>query len=295
MEIFQASMSLRVAKRYWEIFQEPINVLLSFAYIGGDTYELLVTYRHMMIRVILDSGAWSFVSGVAKHLSLDGLISYLKENGHRFDLYFNFDTDFSERGFSHNIVNQLKMEQEGLRPVPVIHNIYNWEIDYYVESGRYDYVALGSSQVTSFDDLAYAVYRIKRGNPKIKIHWFGGSRFDWLCQLPVASCDTTSWAAMGKFGILNYWNPQLPGLNKTHKLYIGGVMKEESVADGHHYVTYPWKADVDRYIKDTFGLTFQDLCGYDAAFNMQVVNTRFYVEQERRINEERIRRGIPLE
>lgn len=270
-------------------------MLLSFAYIGGDTYEFLVTYRHMMIRVILDSGAWSYVSGVAKYLSLDGLISYLQEHGHRFDIYFNFDTDFSDHGFNHNIANQIKMEQAGLTPVPVVHNIFNREIDYYVKSGKYNYIALGSRQVTNFNDLAYAVYRIKKGNPDIKIHWFGGSRFDWLCQLPVASCDTTSWAEMGKYGRINYWNPNLPEFNKTHKIYTGGVMKGESMADAHHYVTYPWREDVDKYIKDVFGLTFQDLVGLDAAFNMQLINTRFYVEQERRINEERIRRGIPLE
>jgi len=162
MIFYQASMSLRVLKRYWEIFQEPINVLLSFAYIGGDTYDFLVTYRHMMIRVVFDSGAWSFVSGVAKHLSLDGLISYLKEHGHRFDIYFNFDTDFSNHGFSHNIANQIKMEQAGLRPVPVIHNIFNREIDYYVKSGKYDFFFSGLSAtmhcVVSIRDATEAAF-----------------------------------------------------------------------------------------------------------------------------------------
>ena len=148
--------------------------------------------------------------------------------------------------------------------------------------------------MTNFNDLAYAVYRIKKGNPAIKIHWFGGSRFEWLCQLPIASCDTTSWAAMGKYGHINYWNPELSEFNKTHKIYTGGVMKEKPMEDDNHYVSYKWRADVERYI-DTFGLTFQDLCGYDSAFNMQLINTRFYVEQEQRINDERLRRGIPLE
>ncbi len=63
----------------------------------------------------------------------------------------------------------------------------------------------------------------------------------------------------------------------------------------YEYVTYPWRNDLDAYLNDTFGLTFRDLCGYDAAFNMQLINTRFYAELERRINEERLRRGIPLE
>jgi hypothetical protein len=60
-------------------------------------------------------------------------------------------------------------------------------------------------------------------------------------------------------------------------------------------VTYSWRKELDAYLQETFNLTFHDLCGYDAAYNMQLVNTRFFVEQERRINDERIRRGIALE
>ncbi len=293
MRFYQASMSSRVLKRHWELFNEPINILLSYAYAGPDFLEILIKCRSMIISVILDSGAWTVAQGVAS-LSLEGLISYLKMNGHHFDRYFNFDTDFSNNGFDNNIIHQIKMERAGLKPVPVVHNLFDGEIDYYVESSKYDWIALGSSQITNFDDLAHAVYRIKNGNPAIRIHWFGGSKFEWMCKLPIASCDTTGWASTGKFGFLKYWNPADDRFYKGHTIYVSGVIKDIE-AGKYEYVTYPWRKEVDKYIEETFGLTFGDLCGYDSAFNMQLINTRFFVEQEQRINAERIRQGIPLE
>jgi hypothetical protein len=297
MTFYQASLSLRILKRYWELFRDRLNVLISFAYVDGNTYKFLITYRHMMIKIVFDSGAWSKVSGAVSHISLNGLIGYLgnANNAAQFDIYFSYDTDFGDDGFDHNITNQIKMENAGLRPTPVVHNLFDQEIDYYLNSSKYSYIALGSRQTTNYSDLEYAVRRIKRFDPSIRIHWFGGSKFEWLCNLPIASSDSTSWAMMGKFGHINYWNPHLPGFNKAHIIYTGGIMKNDIMEDAHHYETYPWKEEVDEYIFKTFGLTFMDLTGYDAAFNMQLINTKFYADQEKRINDERIRRGIPLE
>jgi hypothetical protein len=249
----------------------------------------------MVFKIVFDSGAWSKVSGAANHLTLDGLIGYLRVNALQCDAYFNYDTDFSDNGFDRNIINQIKMEDAGLTPIPVVHNLFDGEIDYYLSTGKYDYIALGSRQITNFDDFAYAVNRIKKGNPNIKIHWFGGSRYDWLCKLPIASCDTTSWAMTGKYGEINFWNPNIEGLDKAQKIYTAGTLKDDLGPSQYHYVTYKWRDEVDHYLKDTFGLVYDDLCGYDAVINMMLVNTRFYAEQERRINEERMRRGIPLE
>jgi hypothetical protein len=75
---------------------------------------------------------------------------------------------------------------------------------------------------------------------------------------------------------------------------VGGYIKDEDENE-YDYVTYSWRDNVDKYLKDNFDLTYQDLVGYNSAFNMQLINTRFYAELEKRINEERIRRGVPLE
>jgi len=294
MKIYQASLFLQVMKKYWEIFKEPLNVLLSYAMMGGETEGFLEENRHMVGSIIADSGAWSFAQGT-KSFRIENLISYLQLWGNCFDRYFNFDTDFTNNGFENNIANQIRMEREGLHPVPVIHNFYDEEIEYYVNSGKYEWLALGSSQSTNFDAMKYAVDRIKPlGKSDIKIHWFGGSKFDWLCNLPITSCDTTSWVKMGSMGWINYWNPHEKKFYKAHKIYVSGQLKIMSPSE-YHFVTYPWREELEDYLQNTFGLTYGDLCGYGDKFNMQLINTRFYAELEKRINSERINIGIPLE
>ena len=247
----------------------------------------------MINSLIVDSGAYSVANGNSD-LTIDQVISHLKIWGHHYDLYFNFDTDFSEGGFENNIDNQLKMERAGLRPVPVIHNFFDDEIDFYVTSGKYDWLALGSSQSSKFENIEHAVHRIKEGNPAIKIHWFGGSRYEWLVQLPIAACDTTSWAKAGAYGIIKYWNPHNEEIDKTDYIYVGGRIKDLDTSV-YHFVTYPFREDVEAYLHANFGFRYMDLCGYDDKFNMQLVNMKYYTDLEKRVNDERLKRGIPLE
>jgi hypothetical protein len=108
----------------------------------------------MINDVIGDSGAWSFAQGKSD-ITVEELIAVLKSCGKQFTRYFNFDTDFRDKGFENNIANQILMEKAGLSPVPVVHNFFDKEIEYYVKSGKYDWLALGSSQSTNFDDIRY--------------------------------------------------------------------------------------------------------------------------------------------
>jgi len=293
MRLYHASLFLEILKKYHELFRERINVLVSVGINEKERSWFLFDCRDMIDSIIADSGAWSSANGTSAH-TVDDVISHYILWGSKYDLYFNFDDDFSTKGFLHNYRNQIKMEQLGLKPVPVIHNFFDDEIDFYVKSGKYDWLALGSSQSTNFDDLRYAVDRIKWGNPKIRIHWFGGSKYDWLIRLPIASCDTSSWGKTGAYGYINYWNPCDPEVDKSHRIYVGDRIKLTG-EEKYEYATYPWREDLDQYLWDTFKYRSSDLYGTDQYFVMQVINTRFYVELERRINEERTRRGIALE
>jgi hypothetical protein len=295
MKIFQASLFLRVLKRYFQLFPDDLlDVLLSMAVNPAERSGFLINYRHMMDEIIGDSGAWSFAQGKLD-FTIEELIAIFNVCGDIFTRYFNFDTDFQDNGFENNISNQIIMENAGLCPVPVVHNFFDREIEYYVKSGKYDWLALGSSQSTNFDDLRYAVDRIITwGNPSISIHWFGGSKFDWLAKLPIATCDTSSWAKAGQFGCIRYWNPHEEKFNKTHNIFVSGRVKEFKESE-YHFVTYPWRQELEEYLDQNFNFTFSDLCGYDDKFNMQLVNTRFYSELAKRINKERVKGGVPLE
>lgn len=49
MRIYHASLRLNVLKLYFQLFQEPLNVLLSVALIGGETDGILIDNRHMVV------------------------------------------------------------------------------------------------------------------------------------------------------------------------------------------------------------------------------------------------------
>ena len=290
-EVSQASLYRNVLKIYHEKFpDDPPNVLVSLGYNMKDWLSFLTSDRHMIGKIIGDSGAYSSAQGTS-NITVEDVIFFFERYGKALNWYANFDSNFSKHGFEDNIANQLKMERAGLCPVPVIHNFFTREIEYYVASGRYDWLALGSSQSTNFDDFRFAVHKIKRLNPDIKIHWFGGSKYEWMIKVPVASCDTTSWARTGQFGKINFRNHQT---GKSDLIYVGGRLRKFKKGE-HHFVTYPWRKDVEDYLYQNFKFTYRDLLGYNDKINMQVVNTRFFVELEKRINQERIRRGIPLE
>jgi len=106
MKIFQASLFLRVLKRYAELFpDEPLDVLLSMANNQAERKGFLIDYRHMMDEIIGDSGAWSFAQGKSD-LTIKELIAVLNVCGDLFTRYFNFDTDFRDKGFENNISNR---------------------------------------------------------------------------------------------------------------------------------------------------------------------------------------------
>ena len=294
MNIYHASLTYGALKKYYQIFGQKLNVLLSMALLGSDTFHFFDN-RHMISSLVLDSGAWS-VYYKKSSLKLNQYLQYLKRNAYRFDAYFNFDDDFSTEGFANNYANQVKLENAGLHPIPVIHNFMNDEIPFYIQAGKYQWLALGSSQTTSFAALDYAVQLIKKGNPAIKIHYFGGCKFDWMIKTPIGSSDTSSWAQTGAFGNIKYWNPRKRGIDKTDYIYVGDRIKDLKPGE-FHYVSYPCRASLDAYLQAAFKWDnpLQELTGYDSFLNKQLVNLRYYVELEQRINEERVKRGVELE
>ena len=98
--------------------------------------------------------------------------------------------------------NFLYMRSRGLNPMPVLHEgeSPNW-LDRYLDAGC-DYVGLGSAQgnaKANFYDAAWDRLRDSAGNPRVKVHCFGGSIAADLQAYPWASADSLSWLSEHRF------------------------------------------------------------------------------------------------
>lgn len=281
MRIYHAAMALQVLLKYHEFFPEKkLNILRSFGLPSNENEAFMVTHRDKIGSLILDSGTWtlnnprSVKSGF--QVTFTGYLNYAKQCAHHFDFIFNFDSDFSENGFVTNLENLKRLEDAGLNPLPVIHDIYGDEIDYYIDQD-YPCLALGSFQITSLNTLSWVVEKIHEAG--IKVHLFGTSRFEYISALPVFSCDSTTWAQTGAYGSIFYWNPHNPEKNKTDKIYLEGYFQSNSKT-GVPFSQYLYRAELEAYLKDTFGISHEDLLGNEGTLYQRLVNLHFLVQRE---------------
>jgi len=281
--------------RYHEIFPgQKLNVLRSFGTPSKNTEDFLRTHRDKLGSIILDSGTWTLnnkkTTGGIK-ITFEGYKNYVKDFGDEFDFYFNFDSNFTDEGFGENIVNQIRLEEAGLHPVPVIHDIYGDEIPHYIEK-QYPMVALGSTQITDIYSLEMVVDRLQRAG--IQIHLFGNTNFEFLSTLPIFSCDSTSWAKTAGFGEIKFWNLKKEGINKTDDIYLEEYLNSLDKKP-NRISAYKFRSDLLEYLDRTFGLTEDDLVGPDGKFYQWLVNTQYFVELEERINQIHRQKGFRTE
>jgi len=284
MKLYLASLNLWVFQRYRKLFPDcKLNILRSFAILNSEDYAFCVKYRDKIDSMILDSGTWTLNNAKAdnrKIFTVSNYIPYAKFVESYHDNIANFDSNFTPEGFENNYYNQLLLEEAGLHPVPVVHDIYGEEIDLYLNKG-YDYIALGSSQITKFDDLAHAMERFE--GTGVKIHLFGSTKFEFLTPFPLYSSDSAMWGRAGGYGNIYYWNPKKEGANKTDKIYMEEYLK----ADGKKRVTftnYEFQKDLILYLQQDLGVTYQDLMGTEGSYYKMLVNTHYFVKLEERVN-----------
>ena len=291
MLVYQSSINLNILLEFHRRFpNKKLNILLSYALLGNDTYDILVTHRDKINGIILDSGAFSDNTRGVK-TDLDAYISYCQIAGRYYDFYFNLDSDFREDHFSpENLENLLKMERAGLdsKLVPVIHSLYTEEIDYYIEKG-YPIVALGSSYATRLDDMKL-IFKMFDKCPQIRIHVFGTTSFANLIEVPAYSADSSSWAQTGGRTDVLFWNPAIEGVDKKDSLNFTGRYDPKG-KPVNYYLDYPYRKEFEEYIRKTFNFRCVDMFFYD---NRQLVNLKYFADLEDRITDEHRKRGFPI-
>jgi len=284
MRLYNAGLNIKTLMKYNGRFpNKKINVLRSYGIRNKEDSKFRTTHRSKCLSLIEDSGTFSANNrkpGTGLPITFNGYLDYIIRNGKSYDWYFNYDIDFSDDGFDTNLYYQKRMEDVGLNPVPVVHSIYGYEIDYYIKSG-YKVVALGSSQITNLDILRYAMDKFKGSG--IKVHLFGNTTFEFLTSFPIYSCDSTSWANTGRFGDIKYWNPKKQGLNKTDRFNL------EEYSPPRENVTllseYKYREELYEYLYETLGVTEMDLLGYEGTYYKQFVNLHYFVQLEEIVND----------
>ncbi|MBF0227427.1 MAG: hypothetical protein HQK76_18435 [Desulfobacterales bacterium] len=300
MKIFQSSIKSDVVeglnKRYFAKngVYKKLNILLSYG-VSGDEDKFLAKPTGLINSIILDSGAWSLnnrKSNNGMEITLKGYELYLKIFGDMFECYFNFDENFTPEGCLENLRNLTKLEESGLKPIPVIHDYYEDEIDYYIDKG-YDMVALGSifnaekrKQERKYDDVKLAVNNLIKKKFDIKIHVFASSSYEVLSKLPVYSSDSSNWAQNVKYGYIPYWNE-----GKTDNIYFEDYLDDEK-PNRIYFKKYCFRKELEEYLDKQLGMTYDDLMGNNNQLNRQIVNSLYYIEIEEKVTQEHKRQGF---
>jgi hypothetical protein len=179
MKLFLSSIDIFPLKWYWERFPNAKpNLFKSYGHPSSDYSLLFTTYRSKIGMLALDSGAWTLNNSIKPKMpiTIEGYREYLRHSSKNYDFYFNFDEDFTENGFNANWSNQVNLEKAELTPVPVVHNICNHEIDFYIERG-YKLVALGSTQIV--DRVSLETPAQKLHDAGVKVHLFGTTNINY--------------------------------------------------------------------------------------------------------------------
>jgi hypothetical protein len=284
MLIFLSGVSIDAVKRYHKIYPEnKVNVLLSYFDISKSDILMATKYRHLVNKLMLDSGVFTLNSNKAKYASIINMQSYkkfLKYSGSLFDYYYNFDENFSDNGFGKNLQNQIELERCGYNPVPVIHNMRSiQEYEFYVEEG-YPIVSIGSNNLknVALDTLQKYVQRFY--DNKVKVHLLGSTKFMNLAYAPSYSCDSSTWSRYAMKNSIIFWNPKKYGKrNKTDYIDF-----DTSYHGRFYYKNYPNLNALRKYLNEELGFQMRDMVGNANSTNRIVANVHHFYKVEQMVN-----------
>ena len=127
----------------------------------------------------------------------------------------------------------------------------------------------------------------------IKVHLFGNTRFDFISEFPIFSCDSSGWAKSGAFGRILYWNPHNMDENKTDTIILEDYLKAEE-KKRNYFSTYLFRDDLEVYWDKVFGLNYYDFFGPEGYYNRQLVNLHYFVELEEQVNQIHQKKGFSI-
>lgn len=303
MKIFLSSLSIPVIKRLHEINPSlRPNVLITF-YGLDRPVDYTKTYRSMINGLILDCGAFSLnrkkLSPEAHAIECDNLFrqyrDYTKLTQNDYNFLFSFDDDFTPNGFDHNLGRLMDLEAAGISVVPVIHNLHNHEIKYFIDAKpKYPIVAIGQCKEDDRDDLVTlfeAVDPLYRNG--IKVHLFGMTTPKLISHVPAYSCDSIAWLEYASRGRALYHNPNNGSLHKEELIYFPDKQDFGIPGNSVYYKEYEYMDEFLAHIKLKLDLELDDLIAEQTkVMSLNLVNVLYFMELEERITKDNQDRGI---
>jgi hypothetical protein len=259
-----------------------INVLMTMARMPANVGFFLNKGKGVINSLALDSGVFSLqksqINKTADEL-FTALCAFAALNKEKFDLVFNFDLEFGLESFDINMEYLVEMESEGIPAIPVVHNIYNDEVEQLIDLGH-KVIAIGQCRGrTQLANLEKPVRKMHEAG--VRVHLFGSTSYRLLADLPIWSCDSSSWVQYAKYGIVQFWNPAKdvqPGEDHTDRIYFPEF---EGQADDneYYYRDYAHRSLFEAHL-DQYGITLDDLLGLESQHYRSLVNILYFLQLE---------------
>ena len=188
--------------------------------------------------------------------------------------------DLSTDGFENNIANQYVLEEVGLCPVPVIHDINtNHEADYYV-TNNYPMVAIGSANLAKINFADLLDYIKVFHENRIKVHLLGNVSYENLAFTPTYSCDSSAWSRHGQNNTVLFWNPGKKAVNKTDLIDF-----KTGSFNRIFYYNYRELHLLEDYLYNELNFKLEDVMGPENRINRLVANVHHFALIEEKVKE----------
>jgi hypothetical protein len=188
------------AKRGVDKEDMKLRILLSYWYYKDTDLDTLFAkyFTPPFPDVFADSGGFSAETQGAT-ISINEYADWVKRWRHLFTTYANLDVIGNPEATA---LNQAKLEDLGLAPLPVFHTGSEWShLEALAE--RYPYIALGGMVPhMRFPKriMPWLIKAFKLAKGKSVFHGFGATSWEIVSQLPWYSVDSSSWGQGFRFG-----------------------------------------------------------------------------------------------
>lgn len=156
-------------------------------------------------KLVVDSGAYTALT-MGVNIDIKTYSEFIKKYRPYMDHYVNLDVVYDAEA---TLENQKRMEDEGLKPMPVFHVTEPWSyLEYYVEN--YDYIGLGFGGQQGYRPkvvrwLAHA-FKIINQKPGVKVHGFGITNKKLFEKFYFYSTDSSTYMSATRYGRFPLWN-----------------------------------------------------------------------------------------